>query len=68
MKGLKRKLGMEGCFASHLIGRRGGLALFYKDTEALEIQSFSHWHASAIVRKDDKKGFLFIGFYRHPNT
>lgn len=46
---MKRRLGFEGCFTINSLGRRGGLALLWKNESKVEIESFSQRHISAKV-------------------
>jgi hypothetical protein len=50
MEGLRVQLGFEGLFVVEPIGRSGGLALFWKIVDELEIQNYSQRHINAIVR------------------
>ncbi|XP_040987631.1 uncharacterized protein LOC121235349 [Juglans microcarpa x Juglans regia] len=59
---------MEGCFAIDPVGKIGGLALFWKDREEVQIQTYSHWHVSARVRESNKGNWVFTDFYGHPDT
>lgn len=68
VESLKNKLGMKGCFATDLVRKRGGLALFWKDREAIQIQTYSHWHMSAKLREGNKGDCVVTGFYGHPDT
>ncbi|XP_042939597.1 uncharacterized protein LOC122274643 [Carya illinoinensis] len=64
---LKRGLGMEGCFVVDLVGKKGGLALYWKNNEEVEIKSYSTWHINAEVSEEGQgTKWLFTGFYGHP--
>lgn len=41
LEGVKRRLGFKGCLGVNLISRRGGLALFWRHTNDVELLNFS---------------------------
>ncbi|XP_042939567.1 uncharacterized protein LOC122274609 [Carya illinoinensis] len=66
---LKRRLGMEGCFVVESVGKKGGLALYWRNSEEVEIKSYSTWHINAEVNEEGQGiKWLFTGFYCHPET
>ncbi|KAG6635752.1 hypothetical protein CIPAW_11G064200 [Carya illinoinensis] len=66
---LKRRLGMEGCFVIDSVGKKGGLALYWRNSEEVEIKSYSTWHINAEVNEEGQGiKWLFTGFYGHPET
>ena len=57
-------MGYDGLFVVDPVGKSGGLALFWKVVEELEIQNFSRRNINAIVRlKDDDSPWKFTCFY-----
>jgi hypothetical protein len=50
MEGIRVKLGYNGMFVVELVGRSGGLALLWRETQELEIQNFTRCHINAIVK------------------
>jgi ribonuclease HI len=68
MEGLRVRLGFEGLFVVEPVGRSGGLALFWKNMDDLEIQNYSRRHINAIVRPvEGGIPWKFTGFYGHPD-
>ncbi|XP_059436727.1 uncharacterized protein LOC132169767 [Corylus avellana] len=68
MERLRVKLGFEGLFVVEPVGKSGGLALFWKVAEELEIQNYSRRHINAIVKMSDNEvPWKLTGFYGHPD-
>lgn len=49
LKRVKRRLGFLGCVGVNPIGRKGGLALLWRNQNEVEILNFSQNHTSAWV-------------------
>ncbi len=62
---LRVRLGMYGCFGVNRNGYGGGLALFWKSSVAVHIQSFSNHHIDADVVMIDGIKWRITGFYGH---
>jgi hypothetical protein len=68
MESLRIKFGFQGLFVVDPVGRSGGLALFWRVAEELEIQNFSRRHINAIIRTaDNDVPWKLTGFYGHPD-
>ena len=50
------------------VNRGGGLALFWKYSINLSVESFSKNHIDSIINKGLSEAWRFIGFYGEPNT
>ncbi|XP_059458269.1 uncharacterized protein LOC132187853 [Corylus avellana] len=68
METLRVKLGFEGMFVVDPIGRSGGLGLFWKEKDLLEIQNYSRMHINAVVKTvEGTSGWKLTGFYGQPD-
>jgi exonuclease III len=68
MEILRVKFGYEGLFVVEPVGRSGGLALFWRVAEELEIQNYSRRHINDIVKlPDEESPWKLTGFYGHPD-
>jgi exonuclease III len=67
MEGLRVRLGFEGLFVVNSVGKSGGLALFWKEVELLEIQNYTRRHINAVV-KNSERGVIWklTCMYGHP--
>jgi hypothetical protein len=66
MEGIRVKLGYNGMFMVELVGRSGGLALLWRETQELEIQNFTRRHINAIVKEADREvSWKLTCFYGH---
>lgn len=66
---MRRCLGFLGCVGFNLIGRKGGLALLWRNQNEVEILNFFENHISAWVNNDlDNIRWLFSRFCREPET
>ena len=50
------------------VNKGGGLALFWKYSINLSVESFSKNHIDSIINKGSSEAWRFIGFYGEPNT
>jgi hypothetical protein len=67
MEGIRVKLGYNGMFVVEPVGQSGGLALFWRDNQDLEIQNFTRRHINAIVKEmDTEVSWKLTCFYGHP--
>lgn len=64
---IKRVINFDNCLVVDSVGRSGGLAMMWKSTIDVQVQSYSQWHIS-LVAKDPviDKEWLLTGFYGHP--
>lgn len=66
---VRRRLDFIGCFGVNLIGRKGGLALLWRNLEALEVYNFFQNHISAWIRTGQGNNrWFFMGFYGESKT
>lgn len=64
LEGLKRKLRMDCYFVVDPLGIKGGLALFWKNEEEMEVKNYSNWPFNVVVKREgDGREWLFTGFY-----
>nr|POF27368.1 hypothetical protein CFP56_14485 [Quercus suber] len=69
MAHIKRKLDRQQGLVVPSIQRGGGLALLWKSSMKVDVQTFSHRHIDAIVTEEQsKKQWRFTGFYGHLET
>jgi exonuclease III len=69
MEWIRVKFGFAGMFVIDPVGRSGGLELFWKETDELEIQNFSRRHINAIVkRSDEDRSWKLTCFYGNPDS
>jgi exonuclease III len=65
---LRVQFGFQGLFAVDLVGLSGGLALFWRDNNAIEVQNYSRRHISARIRTESlATPWSFTGFYGLPD-
>jgi hypothetical protein len=68
MEWLRVRLGFQGLFVVEPVERSGGLALFWRVAEELEIQNYSRRHINAIVKSaENDMSWKLTGFYGHPD-
>jgi hypothetical protein len=66
---LKNKFSFDNLFTVDCIRRSGGLALFWRNSDEVEIQNYSTWHISAVIKAtNDRHNWRFTRFYGHPET
>jgi exonuclease III len=64
---LRVMLGFVGLFVVDLVGRSGGLTIFWKEDCLLEIYNYSRRHINAIIKVGDGGVcWKFTGFHGHP--
>ncbi|XP_042982759.1 uncharacterized protein LOC122311987 [Carya illinoinensis] len=69
LDGVRRRLGFEGCFVVEAVGRKGGLALLWREEVGVEVYNFSQWHISVWMGKGGESArWLLFGFYGQPET
>ena len=69
MDGIKRNLERQQGLVVPSIKRAGGLALLWRNTLQVDIQTYSPRHIDAIVSEEQgTKKWRFTGFYGHPET
>jgi hypothetical protein len=50
MEFLRVKLGFEGLFVVDFVGKSGGLALFWKEQNEVEVQNYTRRHINVVVK------------------
>ena len=66
---IKHKLERSQGMIVPSVRRSGGLALLWKESLLVEVQTFSPRHIDVIITEDaGKKKWRFIGFYGYPET
>ena len=69
MVDIKRKLERSQGMIVPSVRRSGGLALLWKDSLAVDVQTFSPRHIDAIIIEDrGNKKWRFTRFYGNPET
>jgi hypothetical protein len=64
---IRCRLGFDGLFVVDPVGRSGGLALLWKNSDRLEIYNYSRSHIQAIVKDfEGNDHWKLTGFYGHP--
>jgi hypothetical protein len=63
---LRVRLGMCGCFGVNRHGFGGGLALLWRSSVSVHVQSYSNHHIDADVVVEDGLKWRLTGFYGHP--
>jgi hypothetical protein len=65
---IRIKLGFEGLMTVDPQGLSGGLALFWRHANEVQILNYSRWHISAIVTSSrSDHSWKFTGFYGNPD-
>jgi hypothetical protein len=68
MEVLRVRMEFEGMFVVDAVGHSGGLALFWKERNVVEIQNYTRKHISAVVYFSDRsKSWRLTGFYGNPD-
>jgi hypothetical protein len=68
MERVRVRIGFEGLFVVEPIGKSGGLAMLWRDSNTLEIQNYSRWHINAIMKETAEEGpWKLTGFYGQPD-
>lgn len=63
---LRTSLGFDGLLTVDLVGRSGGLALFWKDKHSVVLQSYSRRHICVTIQNlGTSPPWKFTGFYGH---
>ena len=63
LKNIKRKLEIDNLFVVPRINRGGGLALFWKNSNDVNMETFSKNHIDSIINKGKEDAWRFIGFH-----
>jgi exonuclease III len=58
MEQIRVRIGFEGLFVVDLIGKSGGLALLWRESNTLEIQNYSRWHINAVMKEFEGRGTM----------
>ena len=68
LKQIKKDIQFDYLFFVPRVNRKGGLAMLWKNSINLSIESFSKNHIDSIIDKGSNEAWRFIGFYGEPNT
>ena len=68
MEYIKLKLNFDGLFTITNEARGDGLALMWKNSSDVWVDSFSSYHISAIIKGGTKEAWKLTGFYGEPET
>ena len=68
LKEIQRQIEFENFFFRERNNRGGGLALYWRNSLDLSIDTFSKNHIDAIINKGTEEAWRFTGFYREPIT
>ncbi|GLT71414.1 hypothetical protein SLA2020_434340 [Shorea laevis] len=69
MQSVRITLGFDGMLTVDPVGLSGGIALLWKQSEEVEIQTYSQRHISAWIKGVGSAGpWLFTGFYGDPDS
>lgn len=63
LKDIKRKLEFDHVFVVPRINRGGGLALFWKNSMDVIVETFFKNHIDSIINKGKEDAWRFTGFY-----
>ncbi|KAK9995717.1 hypothetical protein SO802_020403 [Lithocarpus litseifolius] len=66
MKSIKTKLGFDGMLAVSCNGRRGGLALLWREGVTVDTQTYSPNHIDVAVHTQSSPIWRLTGIYGHP--
>ncbi|KAH1046714.1 hypothetical protein J1N35_037498 [Gossypium stocksii] len=62
---VQQKCKMEGCSVVNMEGKRGGLGMMWKESNKVDIQTYSNNHIDAIIQSENKEAIRFTGYYRN---
>ncbi|XP_075645287.1 uncharacterized protein LOC142616293 [Castanea sativa] len=68
LKDIQQSIKFDNLFFIERHSRAGGLALYWKNSLDLHIDSFSKYHIDSIINKGNDEAWHFTGFYREPVT
>mgnify|MGYP003744487265 FL=1 len=68
MERIKIKLNFDGLFTVTNGDRVGGLALMWKKSSFVWVDSFSSYHIDVIINGGTEDAWRLIGFYSEPDT
>ena len=68
LKEIKRNINFENLFFVDRNNRGGGLAMYWRNSIDVNVESFSKNHIDAIVNKGKEEAWRFTGFYGEPVT
>ena len=66
MEKVRASVGFQYAFTIPYKGRSGGLALLWKDSIEVKIQTYSQYHIDVHVHMDTHSWWRLTGFYGHP--
>lgn len=67
MEWYQTRLGFEGMIVVEAKGRSGGLAMLWRKTDQITLQSLSKYHVDVVVSIEGKQSWRLTGFYGEPN-
>ena len=68
LKQIKKDIQFNYLFFVPRVNIKGGLAMLWKNSINLSIESFSKNHIDSIIDKGSNEAWRFTGFYGEPNT
>lgn len=68
LKDIKRKLEFDNLFVIPQINRGGGLALLWRNSIDVNVETFSKYHIDSIINKGKEDAWRFTSFYGEPAT
>ena len=68
LKDIQRQIEFENLFFVERNNRGGGLALYWRNSLDLSIDTYSKNHIDAIINKGKEDAWRFTGFYGEPIT
>ena len=68
MKGVRDKFKFDGLFTVSNESRGGGLAMLWKGSTNVWVDSFSSYHIDIIVNRGSENAWRLTGFYGEPDT
>ena len=68
LKEIKQKIELDNLFIVERNNRGGGLAIFWRNSVDLQVDSCSPNHIDSIINKEKEKVWRFTGFYGEPVT
>ena len=68
MEWVRCQLKFHWCFTVSNDGRRGGLAMLWRDEDVVWVDSFSNYHIDVIVHGHTENAWRLTGFYGEPET
>lgn len=67
MEWVQLKIGYQGMFVVDPIGKSGGLTLFWKENDQVELLGFSQNHIDVKIKMKNGEAWRLTGLYGEPN-